>query len=305
MTRLEQTSDIEELTRAARSMYDQQCAEQALAREEKRLQDEEKERRRKDEMRRGFVAALVKKLGFEITADDERIKFWKISGYSTTWPAFWLTDETLLYFVPNERIEVMWRCPACKKATQTRGEVYNLTGLGKLLATPPEHTCAPEGTADAQTEVIPTANLRGYANAAWCRELDRRAAVQAEDEQRERKQLTEGLQFRLHELGIEATPTEPQITLDGLTFTVRHSYYSREPLLMLTEPCRKCGEPVYSRGVRSLADIGEWLAGGNRQQHTCGQAEPPAAPEPEPQSLGDQLTDLLIQIIDSRVPYGG
>jgi hypothetical protein len=294
-------SSCEELISRAQDAYAEQCSIDEQQRQAKQQQKEEEERNRKVRDRQEFSNHLRSQLGFEIAPDDERIRFRKISGYSVTLPAFSLTDRVLLYGGIG-RIEALWLCPRCKTASQNMGQVYGLKALGKLLAKLPEHTCTPsEVSTDDTVDLISPADLHIYARKAWVDLQAQREEAAFETARKERDRMTQALQQHLHALHIDATPTEPQITIDGLTFTVRHSTYGAGPDLCLTETCGICGGQIDSILVLSLADIGEWLDGRNRQPHTCDKQETPAAHPVT--TIEEQLLDALRNFVDERIPY--
>ncbi|MHB9105785.1 MAG: hypothetical protein ACYDCO_01900 [Armatimonadota bacterium] len=292
----------DELISRAQDAYAEQCADEEAKRQAQRRQDEEKERGRKEKDRQEFSDYLRSKFGFEIAPDDEIIHFWKISGYSVTLPAFWLTDAVLLYGGIG-RIEALWRCPQCKTASQNMGQVYGLTALGKLLANLPKHTCTPGDAAATDTvALISPADLHIYACKAWVDQQERREIAEFENAREERERMMAALQQHLRALHIDAMPTEPQITIDGLTFTVRQSLrYGSGPSLYLTETCQGCGGKIESVHVHTLADIGEWMEGGNRQAHTCGAPEKDALSPPP--TTEERLLDAFRDFIGEMIPY--
>ena len=149
--------------------------------------------------------------------------------------------------------------------------------------------------------------LRERAQAALIEFEEKCKQAREEQEERNRQFAAKTLRDRLQGIGIDAEPTTGVIAIDGITFQlskVRRPYSGYDTYLVVSGLCPGCGEVIESHPITQLHQVGAWLNGGHRPAHTCGQADPPA-PEPEPQSLGDQLTDLLIQIIDSRMPYGG
>lgn len=148
--------------------------------------------------------------------------------------------------------------------------------------------------------------LRERALTAWKAAAEEHERQAAEEELVKARDRSEVLKRKLQDaLGVDATPSNGNATIDGINFTLFRGH------LCAVRPCHHCDGSIYSQPIGDELALGYWLAGNNDDYHEHyfqRESTHPNAPKPQalaeyPPSAEEKLIAALREFIAQE--FGG
>lgn len=212
---------------------------------------------------------VIKQRFLELSGVDVDLDGWmpvidvEINDKRRNGPRCWYRKDDLTLMLVENRLGVLvrWRCTHCHSslAKHLFDPVTVIAMLGEIAELHTQHTCSGKQVASLLTDPSTIIDAAATAKA----ERDQKHAEEREQSAlRTRREVDTRLRKALNAIGTDVPIVEGTATVGDLTFVVMAND------LRITRQC-SCGSQVWSPAIRSLADVGSYLAGELKDGHVC------------------------------------